>query len=406
MIWESREWELARRTLVGSQSVTLDSEVHQGVVSDSKRISEHMTRVPETLPRSKFRLDSAHHHSQSRWLQRPDSCRSEAKRISPQFPDRLDGQPICSSIVANRQSNNLAAMVNWIVNRSANPPFPSVDRIDGDSFASISGPAVTESAGLVRFCSPAGGGHSRYLLVESETDSRFSLPDQTVGSKKVERYSLNPGHDWWAGDLRGVDGYYRFRAYHHGEFCTQVCLQIPGVHQVLPALAAVAIGVELGISRGVIKERLEEFSGIPRGFESRGSFRGATLVDDEAIGPGGIGSALRIAREVFGQRPLRAIYLPDVEDAKSHRPETTEFVEADQLIVVEPESGWQEWTRHFVASLRSSRISVIGCSTINQAIREMDRCLQPGDVLVTLGASEVGTIADAFLRRLFRDRHG
>jgi UDP-N-acetylmuramate--alanine ligase len=42
---------------------------------------------------------------------------------------------------------------------------------------------------------------------------------------------------------------------------------------------------------------------------------------------------------------------------------------------------------------------------LDGAIRELDRHLEPGDVLVTLGAGDVGTIADAFLRRLSRDRH-
>ena len=44
-------------------------------------------------------------------------------------------------------------------------------------------------------------------------------------------------------------------------------------------------------------------------------------------------------------------------------------------------------------------------SGLDEAIRELDRHLEPGDVLVTLGAGDVGTIADAFLRRLSRDRH-
>ena len=44
-------------------------------------------------------------------------------------------------------------------------------------------------------------------------------------------------------------------------------------------------------------------------------------------------------------------------------------------------------------------------SGLEEAIRELDRHLEPGDVLVTLGAGDVGTIADAFLRRLSIDRH-
>jgi UDP-N-acetylmuramate--alanine ligase len=45
-------------------------------------------------------------------------------------------------------------------------------------------------------------------------------------------------------------------------------------------------------------------------------------------------------------------------------------------------------------------------ASLDDAILELDRHLEPGDVLVTLGAGDVGTISDAFFRRLPRDRPG
>ena len=51
-------------------------------------------------------------------------------------------------------------------------------------------------------------------------------------------------------------------------------------------------------------------------------------------------------------------------------------------------------------------VGVRGAATLDDAILELDRHLEPGDVLVTLGAGDVGTISDAFIRRLPRDRPG
>src|SRR5206468_424162 len=102
---------------------------------------------------------------------------------------------------------------------------------------------------------------------------------------EVERFSLEPGHAWWGADVREDRGRYRFRAFHRGRFAVEIRLRVPGRHHVLGALAAVAACGRVDLAAPAIKEALEEFDGVSRGFESRGSYRGVTLVDDEASGP-------------------------------------------------------------------------------------------------------------------------
>jgi UDP-N-acetylmuramate--alanine ligase len=154
-----------------------------------------------------------------------------------------------------------------------------------------------------------------------------------------------------------------------------------------------------------IKEGLEEFGGVSRGFESRGSYRGVTLVDDEALGPFAVGEALAVAREVFGRRRLLAAYRPS-KGPSDHSPLVSEFVEADRVWIIDeegPSSG--SIARALVDALIEAGTVARRVSGLEEAILELDRYLEPGDVLVTLGAGDVGTIADAFLRRLSSDRH-
>ncbi len=292
-------------------------------------------------------------------------------------------------------------MVNWIAGLGP-------DRRDGDASTGVEARCQATAAGRTSLDRP---GSVAFRPVPSPlADYLLTHLDATAapasGSGQVERYSLIPGADWWAGDLRGVAGCYRFRAYHQGDYRVEVQLQVPGTHQVLPALAAVAIATRMNLSARLIKDRLEEFSGVPRGFESRGSFRGATLVDDIALGFGAVSDALGLAREVFGRRTLRAVYSPHDLGDPFEAPGASEFERADHLILIDGSPIRAESTRLLAASLRSSGASVARCSSVDKAIRELDRDLEPGDVLVTLGAGEVGTIADAFLRRLSSDRHG
>jgi UDP-N-acetylmuramate--alanine ligase len=222
---------------------------------------------------------------------------------------------------------------------------------------------------------------------------------------EVERFSLTPGHDWWGADVRQDRGCYRFRAFHRGRFVLEVRLQVPGRHLVLGALAAVAVCGRVDLTSREIKEALEEFGGISRGFESRGSYRGVTLVDDEAEGPRGVGKALTLAREVFGPRRLCAAYRHP-EGGNHPWPPASEFAEADRVWIINNDGPLGErMAEALVEALVSSGTSVGRVAGLDEAIRELDRYLEPGDVLVTLGAGDVGTIADAFLRRLSSDRH-
>ncbi len=351
--------------------------------------------VQEREPGPRFRLDAGHHQSRSRWLSRDEN----GLQSNPGSPP-----PRCLAVIASREARLLAAMVNWI----APTEEPTLGQLRSRHCLAITGgSSETDLVGMVRFQPNVAGTGRDYLLTCRDTTEDHLFARANLGSRIIERYSLTPGLDWWAGDLRGVRGCYRFRAFQRGEFRTEIRLQVPGSDQVLPALAAVAIGMQLNLAPGEIKDRLEDFSGVPRGFESRGSFRGATLVDDEAFGVGAVADVLHLAREVFGRRPIRAVYQPHAATATmGAMPAAAEFAEADHLILVDSAPFRQESTRLLAASLRSSGASVVFCASLDGAIRELDRCLEPGDVLITLGAGEVGTIADAFLRRLSRDRHG
>ena len=246
---------------------------------------------------------------------------------------------------------------------------------------------------------PPGG----YVLgFADEREAIGSSPDSLA---EVERFSLAPGHDWWGADVREDRGLYRFRAFHRGRFAVEVRLQVPGRHHVLGALAAVAICGRIDLTSRAIKEALEEFGGVSRGFESRGSYRGVTLVDDEAPGPLAVGEALALAREVFGRRRLCAAYRP-APGGDGSWPLPSEFAAADRVWIVDeegPTAGSSAGA--LVGTLVGAGILAERASGLEEAIRGLDRYLEPGDVLVTLGSGEVGTIADAFLRRLSRDRH-
>jgi UDP-N-acetylmuramate--alanine ligase len=86
-------------------------------------------------------------------------------------------------------------------------------------------------------------------------------------------------------------------------------LGVPGTHNLLNALAAVAVGLELGVPFARIAAALEEFHGADRRYQVRGSARGVTVVDDYGHHPTEIAAVLRAARTGHPARVV-AVFQP------------------------------------------------------------------------------------------------
>ncbi len=228
----------------------------------------------------------------------------------------------------------------------------------------------------------------------------------------VERISIERRSDWWGTDLREERGRFRFRAFRRGRFAVEVRLQVPGRRNVVSALAAVAACDRLDIPTADIKQGLEEFHGLSRDFESRGSYRGVTLVDDEGQDASAVSETLTIGRQVFGPRRLWAVFRASEETAASGDEDRfpAAFAAADHVLITEGHSSAavprpDEWrSQALVRALVAAGVRARWMASLDDAICDLDRHLEPGDVLLTLGAGDVGTIADAFIRRLPRDR--
>lgn len=225
---------------------------------------------------------------------------------------------------------------------------------------------------------------------------------------EVEMFSLSRGCAWWGADLREDRGRYRFRAFHRGRFVAELRLQVPGKRNVLCALAAVAVCDRLEMPLPAVKEALEEFTGLARGLESRGSYRGVTLVDDEAEEPRAVAEALGVCRQMFGPRRLWSLVRPEVPAAWA--PFAASFAHADCVLVTEAQPGPRlagQGAGSFVDALAAAGVPARWAADLEAALAELDRNLQPGDVLLTLGAGDVGKVADALTtRRAARDHHG
>lgn len=378
--------------------------------------------------------------------ERLKAARAGMRQLSvPQVLDGLMRRGLGVAIVGPRGGSQAAAMIAWTLTldgrdptavlgasapqlggwaRWGRGPHCVVEAVDAPEGVAPHGPGVAGILGL-----PAGPEVDRAAAEARLRRFAEAVPRQgyivgrarEAGVRRALRgleattdlIALRRGHVWRGADLREDRGRYRFRAFAHGRFVVEARLRVPGRRSVLEALAAVAVCVRLGVPARAIKEGLEEFSGLARGLECRGSFRGVTLVDDRAQDPVAVAEALTCCRQVYGRRRLRAVlqtgWVPATRGAWDAF--VPALAEADDVLVVAAGSAARVGpvaapADPLVGVLRGGGIRADPVADLDEAVGVLDRQLEPGDVLVTLGAGDVGKVADAFLRRLPRDHHG
>ncbi len=184
-------------------------------------------------------------------------------------------------------------------------------------------------------------------------------------------------------------------------------LRIPGPHNILNATAAIAIGLELDVKVGDIREALAGFTGVERRFQTRGEAAGVTVIDDYGHHPTEIRATLAAARLCHFTR-IHAIFQP-------HRFSRTQalldefarsFHQADSVYVLDIYAASEKPIPGISSELLVERMRDFGhrsveySGTIDKAIDEVLKNAQEGDVILTLGAGNVWQAGDKLLERL------
>jgi UDP-N-acetylmuramate--alanine ligase len=191
-----------------------------------------------------------------------------------------------------------------------------------------------------------------------------------------------------------------------------ITLNLPGRHNILNALAAIAVAYELGVGVEAIKTALKNFAGIGRRMQMYGDITIAagsiTMVDDYGHHPTEVAATLQAVRSSWPHRRLVVVFQP-------HRYSRTQdlfddftavLADVDVLLVSEvyaageqPISGAD--ARSLCAAIRQrGKVNPIFVEEIDHVDQELVSLLRDGDVLLTLGAGSIGRVASELPQKL------
>jgi len=184
-------------------------------------------------------------------------------------------------------------------------------------------------------------------------------------------------------------------------------LHVPGVHNVLNATAAIAVGIGLDITADDIRTALENFRGVDRRFQLRGKAAGVSVIDDYGHHPTEIRATLAAARQC-GFRKIHVIFQPhrytrtrDLMDEFA-----TAFQDADSLVVLDIYAANEAPIEGITGEALARQIAEEGdraasyASSFADAVALALAAAQPEDMILTLGAGSVSQLGPMILAKL------
>lgn len=247
------------------------------------------------------------------------------------------------------------------------------------------------------------------LVCSDDPEVRDLIEEMRKSDITILTYGISPGAAYRADEITIVEGFPEFNLLHQSdrsgiEDLGKIRLKVPGKHNVLNAVAVLAVIYELGLSLPQAVDALSIFTGAGRRFEVLGEAAGVTVIDDYGHHPTQIAVTLDAARTRYPQSRLWAVWEPHtytrtqmLEDAFIQA-----LTRADQVIILriyaarEINPGYSSET--IAAALPDEKARYF--ADFNAAGRFLLENLKPGDVLVTFSAGNATDLSKAVLSGL------
>ena len=281
------------------------------------------------------------------------------------------------------------------------PMIAVVTNIDADHLSSYEGEMGRLKQGFIGFLRNLPF-YGLAVLCRDDANTREMIP---YLGRRVRTYGLSAQADVCAENVRSMGLSCSFTVRRPDREPLPLTLRLPGRHNVSNALAAVTVATELGVSDEVIERALAAFSGIDRRFQVLGTVTTpaglVTFVDDYGHHPTEMAATLAAAREVWPDRRLVVAFQP-------HRYTRTHELmddfarvlsDANVLLLTEVHAVGEAPIpgadgRALARAVRSrGGVEPVFVDTLDRLPGVLAGILKPRDVVLTLGAGSIGSVA-------------
>ncbi|MEJ5305566.1 MAG: UDP-N-acetylmuramate--L-alanine ligase [Ignavibacteria bacterium] len=226
-------------------------------------------------------------------------------------------------------------------------------------------------------------------------------------NRKVITYGLSAQADIRAYDISFFETYSKFKVRYKGETLGEIELNVPGIHNVKNSLVAVTIAKELGVDFETIKLALKKFTGVYRRFEIKADINNILVIDDYAHHPTEVAATLSAIRTGWDRRVV-AVFQPHLytRTRDFYQDFAKAFLDSDVFICTDVYPAREIPIQGISGKLITDAAEKFGHKNVIYIPDKKeipDRLLQivePGDVVVTMGAGDIWKFGEEFINKL------
>jgi UDP-N-acetylmuramate--alanine ligase len=228
-----------------------------------------------------------------------------------------------------------------------------------------------------------------------------------LSKKKIITYGLNPQADVQAVEIRHKENTSTFTVVRDGADLGHITLQVPGKHNVQNSLAAIAVGLELGVPFQKVKDGIEKFAGVYRRWEKKGESAGITLYDDYAHHPTECRATLAGAKAGWRRRVV-CVFQPHLYTRTRDFYEEfgKSFLLSDVLIVTDVYPAREEPIQGVTGELIVGAAKRFGHKDVHYVPEKkqipgyLQSIVKTGDIVITMGAGDIWKYGEEFLKMI------
>ena len=211
-------------------------------------------------------------------------------------------------------------------------------------------------------------------------------------------FGMAPGFDVYcenlSPDFRSMDIIAGGKKYCHLE------LKVLGAHNACNAVAAAAVAWLHGIDPKAVEEGLAQFHGAERRMEYKGEYQGAEVYDDYAHHPGELAATIRAARLMEPKRLILAFQPHTYSRTKALFDDFVQALQLADVCVLSEIYAAREQNTLGISSrdLAEQSPGAVFCRTLPQTAEHLKTIIQPGDLVLTVGAGDIYRVADSLVK--------
>lgn len=284
------------------------------------------------------------------------------------------------------------------------PTIAVVTNIDADHLDHYSGGIEEIKDTFVKFINKVPF-YGMAVLCLDDPNIRAILPRV---KKRYMTYGLSSQADIRATHVRHDGFTTSFTAHFKGYRLGEISFTMPGAHNVLNAMACIAVALELDVPFSAIQEGFSRFGGVGRRFTIKGEPRGITVVDDYGHHPAEIKATLAAARLGWPERRIVAVFQPH-RYTRTHElfgEFVTAFYDADVLILTDVYAAGEQPVEGATAErltqeiLRHGQKDVTWIPNRELIPQHLLGIVKEGDMVITLGAGSIWQQGEALVTLL------